>query len=68
MAPRVFYIGVSVGNLVCLQFKADILFQILRIAPNPVKELAVEKDLSSYSRFTREKSVSSHISQFDPED
>jgi len=36
---------------------ADAYEQILKNEVKPATELAVEKDLSSYSRFTRNKSV-----------
>jgi hypothetical protein len=35
--------------------EADVVLQILRNDPSPAVELAVEKELSSFSRFTRAK-------------
>ncbi len=52
MAPQVLYIGVSVASTRMFDYRAD-LSQILRNDPQPALELAVEKDLSGFSRFTR---------------
>lgn len=54
MAPQVLYMGVSVASTSTFDYWVD-LSQILRNDPQPALELAVEKDLSSFSRFTRQK-------------
>ncbi len=55
MAKPVLYMGVGVTSGEYLMSKADKVLQILRNDPSPAIELAVEKDLSSFSRFTRQK-------------
>lgn len=51
---KIFYIGVSMGNH--RQGRKPLMpVQILKNESKPAHELCVEKDLSSYSRFTRDK-------------
>ena len=56
---KIFYIGVSdcyyLGHTTALMLL--LVYQILKNEGKPAHELCVEKDLSSYSRFTRDKYV-----------
>ena len=56
---KIFYIGVSdcfhLGHTTALMLLP--VYQILKNEGKPAHELCVEKDLSSYSRFTRDKYV-----------
>jgi hypothetical protein len=54
---KIYYIGVFGPRQHISRANTDAYEQILKNEEKPATELAVEKDLSAYSRFTRNKSV-----------